>query len=88
MQQERFQYQQRDRSQGDEEAQQTDETFMDALKYGLPPTGGFGLGVERLIMFMSNHHSIREVLPFPPVSDGKNAMQTEGARTEQSVKII
>ena len=66
VQNERFLFQQSERNQGDEESQMLDKSFMDALKYGLPPTGGFGLGVERLIMFMSNNNSIREVLPFPP----------------------
>ena len=51
---ERFEYQQKDKDNGDEEAQSIDETFMDALKFGLPPTGGFGLGIDRMIMFMSN----------------------------------
>ena len=66
IQQERFMYQQKERNNGDAEAQMLDPQFIDALKCGLPPTGGFGLGVERFVMFLSNNNSIREVLPFPP----------------------
>ncbi len=62
---ERFSYQAKERVQGDEEAQGIDESFVDALRYGLPPCGGFGLGIERLVMFMTNCNSIRDVIPFP-----------------------
>lgn len=66
IQQERFMYQQKEKNNGDGEVQSLDPQFIDALKCGLPPTGGFGLGIERFIMFLSNNNSIREVLPFPP----------------------
>eukprot|EP00440_Ansanella_granifera_P039915 gb/GFBE01043291.1/.p1 GENE.gb/GFBE01043291.1/~~gb/GFBE01043291.1/.p1 ORF type:complete len:575 (+),score=202.00 gb/GFBE01043291.1/:1-1725(+) len=50
---------------GDEEAQGIDEAFVTALEYGLPPTGGLGLGIDRITMFMSNKNNIKEVILFP-----------------------
>jgi len=85
---ERFEYQQKDRDNGDEEAQSIDETFLDALKFGLPPTGGFGLGIDRMIMFMSNNHSIREVLAFPPVSEKKQDEDAKDGQIENNTKVI
>lgn len=60
-----FRLQQKDKGQGDEEIPLPDEDFIDALKYGLPPTGGCGIGIDRLIMFLTNHSSIKEVIAFP-----------------------
>jgi lysyl-tRNA synthetase class 2 len=50
---------------GDDEAQGIDESFVTALEYGLPPTGGLGLGVDRMCMFLSNKNNIKEVILFP-----------------------
>jgi len=50
---------------GDEEAQGIDEAFVTALEYGLPPTGGLGLGIDRMTMFLSNKNNIKEVILFP-----------------------
>ena len=61
----RFEQQAQARSQGDEEASLPDEDFLEALSYGMPPAGGFGLGVDRLLSFLLGASSIREVILFP-----------------------
>lgn len=61
----RFEEQARQKAQGDDEAQMVDETFCNALEYGLPPTAGWGCGIDRIAMFLTNSNTIREVLLFP-----------------------
>ncbi|XP_076654206.1 lysyl-tRNA synthetase isoform X1 [Halictus rubicundus] len=65
VQRERFEEQAKDKAAGDDEAQLIDENFCTALEYGLPPTAGWGMGIDRLTMFFTNSNNIKEVLLFP-----------------------
>lgn len=65
VQRERFSEQLKDRQSGDDEAMALDETFCTALEYGLPPTGGWGMGIDRLAMLLTDSQNIKEVLLFP-----------------------
>jgi lysyl-tRNA synthetase class 2 len=65
----RFEQQRADEAAGDEETQPYDEGYVRALEQGMPPTGGIGVGIDRLVMILSGRHSIREVVLFPAMRD-------------------
>merc|ERR1712137_682080 len=65
IQRERFAQQSKDKDAGDDEAQSIDESYCTALEYGLPPTGGWGMGFDRLTMMLTNNNNIKEVILFP-----------------------
>jgi lysyl-tRNA synthetase class 2 len=64
-QRDRFLEQARQKAQGDDEAHGIDEEFVKALEYGMPPTAGCGPGLDRIMMFLTNNYTIKEVLAFP-----------------------
>ncbi|MFZ4398582.1 MAG: lysine--tRNA ligase [Bacteroidales bacterium] len=75
-QRERFQDQLKLSEKGDDEAMFIDQDFLRALEYGMPPTSGMGIGIDRLVMFMTNSNSIQDVLFFPQMRPEKKATQS------------
>ncbi|TXD48074.1 lysine--tRNA ligase [Polaribacter sp. IC073] len=88
-QRERFEHQLKLAQKGDDEATEfIDEDFLRALEYGMPPTSGMGIGMDRLIMFLTNNQSIQEVLFFPQMRPEKKAPSIELNDEEKTVLAI
>ncbi|MEK7185352.1 MAG: amino acid--tRNA ligase-related protein, partial [Patescibacteria group bacterium] len=64
-QRERFLHQEKNKSSGEHDAQSMDEAYVEAMEYGMPPAGGVGIGIDRLVMLLTNTKNIREVILFP-----------------------
>lgn len=84
----RFEEQANQKSQGDDEAQLIDEVFCEALEWGLPPTGGWGMGIDRMVMFLTDNYSIREVLTFPFMKSLDNKQQQKLAAEVVGVEPV
>ena len=85
VQRERFEMQAADKAAGDDEAQCVDENFCTSLEYGLPPTAGWGMGIDRLTMFLTDSNNIKEVLLFPAMKPEQSEATADSEATTSSV---
>lgn len=84
----RFEEQASQKDQGDDEAQMIDENFCQSLEFGLPPTGGWGMGIDRLVMFLTDHYSIKEVLAFPFMKEDGSTKTTKLAAEAVGIEPV
>ncbi|RDL36970.1 putative lysine-tRNA ligase [Venustampulla echinocandica] len=82
----RFEEQARQKDQGDDEAQMIDENFCESLEFGLPPTAGWGMGIDRLVMFLTDNYSIKEVLAFPFMKEDTSRKKEKLAAEEVGIQ--
>lgn len=87
-QRERFAAQLKKRTEGDDEANIPDEDYVEAMEYGLPPTGGLGIGIDRVVMLLTNNSSIRDVLLFPTMKPLDTPKDKNGVQKSEEAATV